>query len=412
MSSLKVDFDIAVIGGGFTGAVISAALAERGRNVLLVEKDSAYRDKNRGELIHSWGVSEAQLLNAVETVVASGGVLLQRWKSGRGVRDLVASTPSGLGCIGIHHPDLQNGLLSRAKSVGVSVVRPARVIAVKNSIPCTVLVDDHRARRKYRVHWVVGADGRNSGVRRWIGHDVRALSRSLRITGALLRCLDLPGNTISAPSNPEQKLAATMIPVGRDRFRAYMISNPTDLRIDAKPSFATFCAGLITSGVPAASLSHARLAGPIGSFSLPDAWVERAAVGRVALVGDAAAVSDPCFGAGLSLALRDVRILSELLGSDESLDNAADIYSLRQFEYRKQLRRLHGWVRHLTFGTGIAADEARRRALPLLAADPCRRPDLIGLGPDAPNDSVAFRRFYGIDEIFRTAEMSLQASAT
>ena len=39
----------------------------------------------------------------------------------------------------------------------------------------------------------------------------------------------------------------------------------------------------------------------------------------------------------------------------------------------------------------------RARALPRLAQEPWRAPDLLGLGPDAPLDASARRRFFGED---------------
>lgn len=45
------------------------------------------------------------------------------------------------------------------------------------------------------------------------------------------------------------------------------------------------------------------------SFDAADRWVDHPYHAGVVLIGDAAAASDPCFGCGLSLTLRDVRVL-------------------------------------------------------------------------------------------------------
>jgi hypothetical protein len=44
---------------------------------------------------------------------------------------------------------------------------------------------------------------------------------------------------------------------------------------------------------------------------------------------------------------------------------------------------------------GAEADAWRARALPMIEEDPTRMPDFIGIGPEAPNDLAAERRFFG-----------------
>jgi menaquinone-9 beta-reductase len=46
------------------------------------------------------------------------------------------------------------------------------------------------------------------------------------------------------------------------------------------------------------------IAGPLASFEGADVWVDQPYKNGVALIGDAAAANDPCFGCGLSLTLR------------------------------------------------------------------------------------------------------------
>jgi hypothetical protein len=45
--------------------------------------------------------------------------------------------------------------------------------------------------------------------------------------------------------------------------------------------------------------------------------------------------------------------------------------------------------------TGPEADARRAKALPLIAQDGARIPNLFGLGPEAPSDETARRRFFG-----------------
>jgi hypothetical protein len=52
-------------------------------------------------------------------------------------------------------------------------------------------------------------------------------------------------------------------------------------------------------------------------------------------------------------------------------------------------------MRELYYERGPEADARRAPALPRLAQEPERVPDLRGAGPDAPSDEVARRRFLG-----------------
>ena len=115
------------------------------------------------------------------------------------------------------------------------------------------------------------------------------------------------------------------------------------------------------------------------------------------MIGDAAAASDPSFGCGLSLTLRDVRVLRDRLAGTGDWRAAADAYAAEHDRCRADLRRVHSWYSELWYGTGVAAETMRARVLPLLTEEPTRLPDFIGLGPEAPSDETARRRMFGED---------------
>jgi len=107
------------------------------------------------------------------------------------------------------------------------------------------------------------------------------------------------------------------------------------------------------------------------------------------LIGDAAAASDPCFGCGLSLTLRDVRVLRDRINEKPDYAEAANVYTAKHDLYYRRLYRIHGWFRELWFGAGAAADALRARALPRIAEDPTRIADFIAFGPEAPSNETA-----------------------
>ena len=53
-----VTVDVAIVGGGIAGAALATVLARDGYEVLLLERQTSYRDKVRGEFLSCWGVAE------------------------------------------------------------------------------------------------------------------------------------------------------------------------------------------------------------------------------------------------------------------------------------------------------------------------------------------------------------------
>ena len=52
----STQYDVVVVGGGIAGSCLAGVLARGGLAVLLLERESAFRDRVRGELTWPWGV--------------------------------------------------------------------------------------------------------------------------------------------------------------------------------------------------------------------------------------------------------------------------------------------------------------------------------------------------------------------
>jgi len=138
----------------------------------------------------------------------------------------------------------------------------------------------------------------------------------------------------------------------------------------------------------------AKAAGPLATFDGAEAWVEHPYRDGVALLGDAAAASDPSWGQGLGSTLRDVRILRDQLLAVEDWNAAGHKYAEEHDRHTHVTRVTNTWLSQLYLETGPAADARRARAMPLIAQDPSRQPDTIFSGPDIVlNDDVRKRLF-------------------
>ncbi len=114
-------------------------------------------------------------------------------------------------------------------------------------------------------------------------------------------------------------------------------------------------------------------------------------------LGDSATSSDPTRGQGLSLTLRDARVLRDHLMRTDDWDAAGHAYADEHDGYAGRMHTFHQWITAMYLATGPDADARRARAMPLIAEDPSRQPDSIFSGPDLPADEAARKRFFGED---------------
>jgi 2-polyprenyl-6-methoxyphenol hydroxylase-like FAD-dependent oxidoreductase len=166
-------------------------------------------------------------------------------------------------------------------------------------------------------------------------------------------------------------------------------------QLSSKRALPAFVETSMAAGAPSDWYKAAKAIGPLASFEGADSWVEHPYRNGVALVGDAAASNDPSFGCGLSLTLRDVRVLRDKLLEEDDWDAAGDAYAAEHDRHYGAIHRLTNWIRVVSYDPRPEAAAIRARALPLIAEDWTRRPDIVGLGPEFPSDEAARRRFFG-----------------
>lgn len=141
------------------------------------------------------------------------------------------------------------------------------------------------------------------------------------------------------------------------------------------------------------SFAAATPAGPFGAFPMTHTWMHEPFVPGVVLAGDAAGWSDPTNGQGLSVAMRDVRVLSEILASHRTWD-------LRPYaeERRERMRRLRvaleitlalrcdfterGRARRAAFNEALGTDPRFLPAVMINITGPTAAP------PEAVNDEI------------------------
>lgn len=397
------DYDLITVGGGLAGAALARALAEQGARVLVLERETVFRDRIRGELLQPWGVAEACALGIHDLLKQTCGHEARfRFVQVFGAqpaqpRDLVATTPQRSGSLHFPHPQMQEVVLEAAARAGAHVRRGARVVAVSPGSPPSVSVQSEQGNGSYTARLVVGADGRTSACRSWAGFTVNRDPDRMVIAGLLLAGVKVPTDTFHMYVDSARGAVAFVIPLGATLSRCYFSRyQQGDIRRfsgpKAVPGFLESC---VLAGAPAEWLNGAQPAGPLASFDCAETWVSHPYQAGVALVGDAAATSDPTFGCGLSLTLRDVRVLSRCLLDSSDWEAAAHAYAAEHDRYFDALHRVFEWLMQLLYEPGPQAAARRRRAWARMADNPTRMPDISGLGPEAPSDEAAYRDLFG-----------------
>jgi 2-polyprenyl-6-methoxyphenol hydroxylase-like FAD-dependent oxidoreductase len=395
-------YDIITIGGGLGGAALAKAMAENGARGLVLEREKRFKDRIRGELMSPWGVAETKALGIHELLRATCAcecpkLLFYTDPQFAEPRDLLTTTPQQLPIFTFYHPDMQEVLLQAAIAAGAEVRRGAHVRDVRPGSVPTVVVDHEGRAEEIRARLIVGADGRNSAVRRWAGFPIHHDPERLLLSGVLFDEMFVPQEgTGYYVINPSLGQGVPLAPQSGGRVRAYLVQNKVaGTRLQGPNDLPHFIAESIRSGAPAEWYAGAKAAGPLATFDGADTWVDHPYKEGVVLIGDAAATSDPTWGQGLCLTLRDVRVLRDLLLRHENWDQAGHAYAEAHDGHYGVMHRVEGWLSQMFFETGRASEELRSRAFPLIAEDPTRAPDHLMSGPDLPADETVRRRFFG-----------------
>ncbi len=393
-------YDAIIVGGGLAGSTLAKNLAERGYRVLVLERETRFKDRVRGEQMHPWGVSAARALGIYDHLGATCGNQTRYWTTWVGGspafnRDLEETTPHRLGSFNFYHPAMQEALVQLAVNAGAEVRRGVTVDTVVPGDPPSVHFQEGGRDTSLAARIVVGADGRNSQIRSGGGFYVKCDPDRLLIAGLLLEGIPAPEDATHLGVGPA---GSTLIaPLGGKRARVYFMYRKADgLRhLSGEQKLNEFLACCRSTGVPSAWLDAVSPAGPLAEFNGADHWVDQPARDGVVLIGDAAAASDPDWGTGLSLTLLDVLHLRDCLCAASDWRAAIPRYAGEHDRYYGALYQVTQCWAELIWTTGQAADERRNRVLPWLLTEPKGVPDVIGLGPESPTDEQARRLFFG-----------------
>jgi menaquinone-9 beta-reductase len=327
---MKQRVDVVVVGGGIAGGSLAVALAREGLGVIVLEPTLEHPDRVQGENLMPWGVKEARILGVERVLIDAGAKVAAKWRQfaeGTGEPDeldmskMVDGIP---GTLKLHHPEACEALLASASVHGANVVRGVRIFRVSPGRPAEVCYDCGKE-RTVSAPLVVGADGRVSTVRRQAGIVVQRQQPVCLSSGLLVDGLQEVPDDFDVMAL-ERDLLLALFHLGDGRARVYLFHGLSGRRRfagrDAAQRFLDACD---LSCLPwGRAIASGEVAGPCATYPGDDTWTEAPYAEGTVLIGDAAGYNDPVLGQGLAIALRDVRIVRDLVlaGARSSKDFA------------------------------------------------------------------------------------------
>ncbi|KQT60287.1 MULTISPECIES: UbiH/UbiF family hydroxylase [unclassified Aureimonas] len=303
--------DIAVVGGGLSGYATAIGLALEGFDTLLVAPQ-AERTDGRSTALIGESIAFLARLGLAEAIEAKG----ERLATMRIVDDtgrlLRAPTTEfkaaevGLFAFGINilNADLLTLLKERAGTLSDRLTietEPVRDISADADGASVTLADG----RAFRVDLIVGADGRNSIVRRYSGIALRDWTypqSAIVLNFSHAQPHDRISTEFHTPNGP-----FTQVPLPGRNSSLVWVDTP-DAAANAKDLRTEKLAERIERRMHSI-LGAVEVTSEVQSFPLSGASAARMAGERTALVGEAAHVFPPIGAQGLNLGLRDAAAL-------------------------------------------------------------------------------------------------------
>ncbi len=328
--------EVLVVGGGPAGAATAAALAARGREVLLLDRAAFPRDKLCGDFIHPFGVAALDHLGVLPDLRPHARLLRGMIIVSPAGREVLAPFPGGAG-LSLRRAVLDDLLLAAAQRAGATIQtgRGARA-AYRGESRWHVATDDGVVAARL----LVGADGLRSAVARAAGLSGRPVKEGRYAVG--LRVLGLPTSEgwaemhlaagaycgVSTFPGGEATVTTVQPKAALARHRAVIAQGPIDQV--ARRLLAPFPS--LHARLEGATITGLSAVGPLAPSARP-------VVGDgVLLVGDAASFTDPLTGQGVSLALTGAMKAAAVI--DGALE-AGDVGAAALADYGRWHRNRH-----------------------------------------------------------------------
>ncbi|MGW7528815.1 NAD(P)/FAD-dependent oxidoreductase [Streptomyces sp. NPDC054783] len=350
-----------IAGGSIAGLSTALALAEAGYRVRVLERADLPPEGPPGHVATGWHRPTVPQAGHSHTVTSLGvRVLGQRapqvldavLEAGATLLDLTTCAPRGHGGLRPEPGDRELAALAVRRSVLdlvlYRVVRTVPGVEISHGTAVRHLLTDHDGRRatgvvtecgeRVSADVVVDATGRRAESRSWLAAAGGAVAVDLTAPSKLRgfsRCYRLTGTGRPGPLNRGNAAggiwghyAGVLHPGDNGTFAIALAVLPSDPAMTAlsRPEGFTAAARVTPWVAPWLAGDTAEPVGPVRSITCPPNLLRAVATRRqrpvagLFSVGDAACVTNPLFGRGLSLALTHAFQVADMIGAAPRVD--------------------------------------------------------------------------------------------
>jgi geranylgeranyl reductase family protein len=382
--------DVIVVGAGPAGAATAILLAERGFDVLVLDRASFPRPKICGEYLSPEAARALDRLGVLKTLDMAGAVPLGGMRITAPDGTVVVGRYRAVGpwrpyrdhALAVPRETLDATLAERLRTLPVDFrerMRVTDVLIEDGHVTGVEAVDADGAPHRFEAPLVVAADGRASVVAHRLGlrraHRLQRMALVAYVTGLAVGDLgeifvDPPDYAILNPVGPGRVNMSVVVPLAdtvgfSDRLETFFAA-----RVKQLPHLARRVAG-------AELATRVRALGPLAYR------VAAPAIGGVLLVGDAAGFYDPFTGEGVFTGLRSAELAAE---TATTALRAADCSVAALAAYTRARRALFAGKERLTHALQLVI--RHRRLANLTAHVLARRPALLEVVLGAIGDFV------------------------
>jgi 2-polyprenyl-6-methoxyphenol hydroxylase-like FAD-dependent oxidoreductase len=310
----------------------------------VLEASEQYEDRVRGESMQVWGVKEARELGVESIMMEAGAHITPVWKQYDEFMGEAGEIPMGMfiegidGTLNLRHPVACQALIDAAAAAGATVVRGVKDLKLAGGTSPSLAYATNGNTAEINASLVVGADGRHSTIRKQAGITLERQEPISYIAGLLIEGLDgVPEVDVLCG---EGDRLFVMFHQGDGRARAYVCPGLSGQhRFSGPNGTKEFLAACNMACYPwSEQVVNATPIGPCATYPGDDTWTDAPYADGVVLIGDSAGHNDPVVGQGLSIALRDARIVRDLVLNGARTSDAFSSYGAERLGRMERLR--------------------------------------------------------------------------
>ncbi len=331
------DYDVLIVGARVAGSSLAIRLAQQGRSVLLIDRDTFPSETISTHFLAFNAVESLRRLGVLDRILAAGFRRVVRHKAW--IDDIaieVPAGPPGAFSLAPRRVVLDHVLVERAREVGAEVLERVRADGLifdgERVVGVTVQAIDGAA-REVRARVVVGADGKASQLARWVGapkYNERQAGRPIYL-GYFRNVTDLPETTVEMFFKADR--IGFCFPMRPNEHLLCVEAQASEFEDIRRDPLGWFMSALATMPGLEARTRHAQIDGKLLGVRSVENFFRKPYGPGWALTGDAAYLKDPCTGYGIGDALIQGFTLAKALGA--CLDGADWESAMSAYQQRR-----------------------------------------------------------------------------